>query len=82
MQPKQLAKLPARSYGWTFDVLIAIRSLNKMQFTNEDAYTLTPHLKKLHPRNRHVPDKIRQQLQVLRDLGFLFHINEGVWRLK
>jgi hypothetical protein len=23
----------------------------------------------LHPENRHVPDKIRQQLQVLRDLG-------------
>lgn len=53
-----------------------------MQFTNEDAYALTPHLKKLHPRNRHVPDKIRQQLQILRGLGFLFHISKGVWRLK
>jgi hypothetical protein len=53
-----------------------------MQFSNEDAYTLAPHLKKLHPRNRHVTDKIRQQLQVLRDLGFIFHISEGIWRLK
>jgi hypothetical protein len=76
------SSLPNRTYGWTFDVLIAVRSLNKLEFTNEDAYTLGSHLKKLHPRNRHVQDKIRQQLQSLRDLGFLFHIREGVWRLK
>jgi type II restriction enzyme len=78
----QPQNLPSRSHGWTFDVLIAVRSLNKLEFTNEDAYTLAQHLKKLHPRNKHVNDKIRQQLQVLRDLGFLFHIREGVWRLK
>jgi len=82
VQPKNNAQLPNRTYGWTFDVLIAVRSLNQLEFTNEDAYTLAPHLKRLHPRNRHVTDKIRQQLQVLRDLGFLFHIREGVWRLK
>ena len=41
----------------------------------------TRELEKLHPDNRHVKDKIRQQLQVLRDLGFLLHIERGVWRL-
>jgi type II restriction enzyme len=70
------------SRGWPLDVLIAVRSLNKTAFSNEDAYTLEPHLKKLHPRNRHIRDKIRQQLQVLRDLGFLTHLAHGEWHLK
>jgi type II restriction enzyme len=38
-------------------------------------------LEKLHPDNRHIKDKIRQQLQVLRDLGLLLHIDRGLWRL-
>jgi type II restriction enzyme len=39
-------------------------------------------LEKLHPDNRHVKDKIRQQLQALRDAGLLLHIGRGEWRLK
>ena len=31
--------------------------------------------------NRHVRDKIRQQLQVLRDAGLLIHVSPAVWRL-
>ena len=51
------------------------RSLGKQEFTNTDAYTLAGHLERLHPDNRHVRDKIRQQLQVLRDAKLLcaFH---------
>jgi type II restriction enzyme len=29
----------------------------------------------------HIKDKIRQQLQVLRDLGLLIHLGRGEWRL-
>ena len=50
-------------------------------FTTADAYAFTRELERLHPDNRHVRDKIRQQLQVLRDLGLLIHIGRGVWRL-
>jgi type II restriction enzyme len=49
--------------------------------TNDDAYTFAEQLKKLHPDNRYVRDKIRQQLQVLSDAGLLIHIGHGVWRL-
>jgi type II restriction enzyme len=38
-------------------------------------------LEKLHPDNQHVNDKIRQQLQILRDAGLLRHIGRGEWRL-
>lgn len=80
MQP-QRNKLPSRSHGWALDVLIAVQSLNKRSFTTEDTYVLESHLKKLHPRNRHIREKIRQQLQVLRDLNLLLHLERNHWRL-
>jgi type II restriction enzyme len=51
------------------------------EFTTADVYAFARALEKLHPDNRHVRDKIRQQLQVLRDAGLLLHIERGVWRL-
>jgi len=51
------------------------------EFTNGDAYTLADQLAQLHPDNRHIRDKIRQQLQVLRDAGLLLHVERSVWRL-
>jgi type II restriction enzyme len=50
-------------------------------FTTSDVYAFERELEKLHPDNRHVKDKIRQQLQVLRDMGLLQHIERGFWRL-
>ena len=50
-------------------------------FTTSDVYAFTRELEQLHPDNRHVRDKIRQQLQVLRDAGLLLHIERGLWRL-
>jgi len=63
--------------GWTLDVLNLLRSLHKQTFTLADAYTLEPHLASLHPANRHVRPKIRQQLQILRDLGLLHFLSPG-----
>ena len=51
------------------------------EFTTADVYAFERELEKLHPNNRHVKDKIRQQLQVLRDAGLLLHVGSGVWRL-
>ena len=78
---KPLKEISVTQRGWTLDVLNAIRRLGKTEFTTADAYTFTHELENLHPDNRHVRDKIRQQLQVLRDAGLLLHIERGVWRL-
>ncbi len=51
------------------------------EFTNEDVYAFTRELEQLHPDNRHVKDKIRQQLQVLRGMKLLIHVERGCWRL-
>lgn len=78
---KPLGEIKAKERGWTLDVLNSIRTLHKREFTTEDAYTLVPHLEKLHPGNRHIREKIRQQLQVLRDAGLLVHVQRGLWRI-
>ena len=68
--------------GWTLDVLNLIRSLHKQTFSLADAYMLETHLAHLHPANRHVRPKIRQQLQVLRDLSLLTFLGHGQYHLK
>lgn len=78
---KPLKDISVRERSWTLDVLNGIRRLGKIEFTNGDAYTLVEQMEKLHPDNRHVRDKIRQQLQVLRDAGLLLHVEHGLWRL-
>ncbi|MDQ3919398.1 MAG: restriction endonuclease [Acidobacteriota bacterium] len=79
---KPLEEIGVAERGWTLDVLRVIRSLGRTEFSNGDVYAFAPQLEKLHPNNRHVRDKIRQQLQVLRDRGFLVQVERGVWALK
>lgn len=68
--------------SWLGDVFRLVRSLGRPRFTTKEAYAFVPELERLHPGNRHVRDKIRQQLQILRDQGFLKHLDRGEWALK
>lgn len=68
--------------GWTMDVLKVARALGKPEFTLAEMYTRAEQLRRLHPDNRHVEEKIRQQLQRLRDLGFLEFVSRGTYRVK
>jgi hypothetical protein len=56
--------------GWTADVINFVERLPK-NFSLEDIYVYENRLAELHPQNKHVRDKIRQQLQILRDRGFI-----------
>ena len=81
MRSKRLKKFSEPEPGWTLDVLNIVRRLGKPEFKNEDVYAHARELEQLHPDNRHIRDKIRQQLQVLRDAGLLQHHGSGTWRL-
>ena len=74
-------RLTPEKRGWTLDVLNVLRKLGKAEFALADVYTAEHGLARLHPANRHVRDKIRQQLQVLRDLGFVKFLGAGEYRL-
>ncbi len=58
-----------------------MRGLGRGEFTLAEVYACEDALRRLHPQNLHVRDKIRQQLQVLRDLGFVEFEGRGIYRL-
>jgi type II restriction enzyme len=70
-----------RNRGWTADVLRCIREIGKTQLTLQDVYVYEGTLQKLHPENKFVRPKIRQQLQVLRDRGFLKFTRPGCYEI-
>jgi type II restriction enzyme len=56
--------------------------IGKQEFRLDDVYAYETKLSQLYPNNRHVRQKIRQQLQVLRDQGFLDFMARGYYRLR
>ena len=64
------------SRGWTLDVWRCIDRLDA-SFSLNQVYAFADELQLKHPENNHVKDKIRQQLQVLRDKGIIKFISRG-----
>jgi len=67
--------------GWLLDVMRCIDRLGKPEFTLQEVYTFENELRRIYPDNKHIRDKIRQQLQLLRDKGFLDFVERGFYRL-
>jgi type II restriction enzyme len=74
-------QLDTGTRGWTLDVLRGLQAIGKRELALSDVYTLEKTLQREHPKNKHVRAKIRQQLQILRDLGFLTFEARGRYRL-
>jgi type II restriction enzyme len=66
-----LADLSAEQRGWTTLTLAIIRKLGRQGFTLSELYDREEQFAAIYPKNHHICAKIRQQLQVLRDLGVL-----------
>jgi len=79
---RSLEKVGHEKRGWALDVLNVVRSLDKAQFTLTEVYQHSAKLQGLHPKNLHVRDKIRQQLQRLRDMGLVEFVGGGRYLLK
>ena len=60
----------------------SIEKFGKQKFTLNDVYAFEDKLDKLHPENKHIKDKIRQQLQVLRDKGYVEFLGRGVYQVR
>ena len=77
-----LARLGVESRGWTLDVLRVVQRLGVAEFSLADVYEHECELARLHPDNHNVQAKIRQQLQVLRDLGLIEFHGRGQYGLR
>ncbi|MDO8436106.1 MAG: DpnI domain-containing protein [bacterium] len=67
--------------GWLLDIMRCVDKLGKREFILNEMYRFESELSLLHPENKHIKDKIRQQLQILRDKGYLDFISKGFYRL-
>jgi len=78
---KPLQSINVTQRGWAMAVFNGIQSIGLRKFTTQDASQLEGIMMEIFPGNRNIRPKIRQQLQVLRDMGILDHVGRGEWKL-
>ncbi len=78
LRAKPFASISALRRGWILDVFTVIELLPR-QFTLSDVYGYEDQLAGLHPRNINIRPKIRQQLQILRDMGMIKFLGSGCY---
>jgi len=69
-----------KARGWLIDIMNYIENIEGNTFTLEQVYVFENQLKIKYPNNNHIKDKIRQQLQVLRDKGLLEFTGSGNYK--
>jgi type II restriction enzyme len=67
--------------GWLIEVMKCVDLVGKREFDLEEVYAFESRLGRIYPHNNNVKPKIRQQLQVLRDNGYLEFVSRGHYRL-
>jgi len=67
--------------GWILDTMNCIDKIGKREFVLDEVYAFEKELKEKHPNNNFIKDKLRQQLQVLRDKGYLQFVSRGRYKL-
>ena len=77
---KQLQKNKLDSRGWIIDILNCINAIQSDVFTLKDMYQFHDLLKEKYPANNNIEAKIRQQLQFLRDKGFIEFFGNGYYK--
>ena len=68
--------------GWLIEVMKCVEAIGRHEFDIDDIYAFEAHLGRLYPGNQNVKPKIRQQLQYLRDRGYLDFLSHGRYRLR
>ena len=68
--------------GWLLDVLSCVERIGAEEIALEQVYAYEADLSAMYPGNANVRPKIRQQLQVLRDMGLLTFLGRGRYRLR
>ncbi len=63
--------------GWLSDILNCVNSIPYDQFELSDIYRFETFLNEKHQNNHNIRAKIRQQLQILRDKGFIKFVGKG-----
>jgi type II restriction enzyme len=77
----RLHRIAPRSRGWVTLTLQTIRSIGQSTFSLDELYARESFFAKIYPKNNNIRPKLRQQLQVLRDLGYIEFCGRGHYKL-
>ena len=66
--------------GWMLETLKCIERIPNREFTLKEVYQFVPELEKKYPNNHHIPAKLRQQIQALRDSNIIVFHGRGVYQ--
>lgn len=69
-----------KNKNWLLTIMRCIERINQDEFNLKDVYFFEDELSTLFPNNKHIKDKIRQQLQKLRDQNIIEFIAHGKYR--
>jgi len=75
-----LREKSVESKGWILDLMSCVDMIKKDSFALEDVYKFETKLKLKYPNNNFIKDKIRQQLQILRDKGIIEFTTRGNYK--
>ncbi len=75
-----LATQKKEARGWTIEILKIVDQIADKEFKLSEIYKFEEELKMKFPNNNFIRDKVRQQLQVLRDRGMLEFKGGGVYQ--
>lgn len=74
----QFKSLDAR--GWIIDTMRCLEKIPGKEFKLEDVYKFETELKQKYPNNNFIKEKLRQQLQILRNKGIIEFISRGCYK--
>ncbi|MDO4573896.1 MAG: DpnI domain-containing protein [Planctomycetia bacterium] len=75
-----LEKQDINARGWLMDILNCVNQIKSSVFSLADIYAFEEQLFEQHSRNHNIRPKIRQQLQYLRDKGFIEFLGNGQYK--
>lgn len=75
-----LSNQKKESRGWTIEVMKLLDKIQSDNFSLKEMYRFENVLKDKFPNNNFIKDKIRQQLQILRDKGLIEFKGKGSYR--
>ncbi len=76
-----LKEIAPSARGWTTLTLRIIRGLDSSEFSLDSVYAEEESFRAAYPDNNNIRAKIRQQLQILRDCGYLQFQGKGKYRM-
>ena len=78
---ERISSLSLQARGWAAALLTRLHQFGAGEFELKQVYALEEEMSRLFPKNQHVREKLRQQLQVLRDANMLTFERRGRYRL-